>query len=197
MRFDDDLVGMPFNGEFGQRLHRRVGLAYGRAETGEIVAAYQRLPSLVHSAPIELNRDMPDVAPFDRRRRTPVEDAIPVVPADSREAGVEVLTDCRRLKDCYRIGLQVKVERIAHRCGVGFTGKIKMGDLAESMDAAVGSPSAMDGHRLLRESVDGLFQRLLDRPAIVLALPTDKTAAVILDVQPPARHDKTVPRGNA
>ena len=83
----------------------------------------------------------------------------------------------------------MEIHRLHHRRGtepVRF--QIEMGDLRERMHARIGAPRADNLGIFSRESLYGLFQRLLDRRPVGLTLPAGKTAAVIFDRDPEAGH---------
>ena len=52
-----------------ERLDRRLGLAFGGAEGGEVVLADQRLRGRVHGVGVERLRDVPDAVRSSARRR--------------------------------------------------------------------------------------------------------------------------------
>ncbi len=87
-----------------------------------------------------------------------------------------------------RHGAQMVVESVAHRVGRRLPVEVEMGDLAERVDAGVGAPGAEHRRRLAREVPDRLLDRLLDRGAVLLALPADEGAAVVFEDEPVARH---------
>ena len=80
--------------------------------------------------------------------------------------------------------------------------QVEMDGLAPGMDAGIGAPGgkAVDG--LAAEAMNGLFQRLLHRWAVVLPLPPDEGPTVIFERQLEAGHGgvspgdgRTAPRG--
>ena len=80
----------------------------------------------------------------------------------------------------------------------GVPGDVDVGDLAEGVDAGVGAAGAGDVHRLGAKFEDGVFERTLDRGAVVLTLPAGEGTAVIFERELPARHQTSrVPLGKA
>ncbi len=69
MRGDADVIAVARHIERIERLHRRLGLAIGGAERGEIVLADEVLRGVVHRVGIERTRDAPGTADLDARDR--------------------------------------------------------------------------------------------------------------------------------
>lgn len=64
------------------------------------------------------------------------------------------------------------------------------------MDAGIGATGGGDGgFGLVIERGGGLFEALLDRGAVGLALPADEMGAVIFEFQGEAGHARRVPAG--
>ena len=169
-------------------LHRRLGLAFGGAEGGEIVLADQELRRRMHGLGIQLGRDMPDLAGFQRRRAAAVQDAEQIMPRRGGKAGMEFAVRLGGVQHRDRIGPQVIVQRIAHLARLEGLFQIEMRHLAQGMHPGIGAAGAGHRHALAGEFLDRRFQRALHRGAIVLALPADKRPAVIFQGQAIARH---------
>ena len=74
--------------------------------------------------------------------------------------------------------------------------QVEVGDLSQSVYAGIRTPRAMDAYCFTSQPLHRFFQALLDGRAVVLPLPANKFAAVILDGQfprfmtPPARFQQ-------
>ncbi len=185
---DHDLVAGARHVEPVERLDRRLRLALGGAEGGEIVLAGEGLRRGVHGLVVEALGNPPDAAAVDDRRRSAIEQAIEVVAPDRRETGIEIIADGFGREDGDGLAPQMGVEGVAHRVGRPVADKVDMGDLTEGMDAGVGAPGALDHDRLAAKGGDRLFDRLLYGAAVLLTLPADIGAAVIFDGQLVAGH---------
>ena len=64
-----------------------------------------------------------------------------------------------------------------------------MGDLPQRVYSRIRTAGAMDAYGFASQTLDRFFQVLLDGRAVVLPLPADEVAAVILDGQFPPVHD--------
>lgn len=71
-------------------LHGALGLAHGRAERREIVAADQPIRGSLHRTRIEHVAQVPDLAPPENRRGTTTEDAVSIAPPFRREPRMPV-----------------------------------------------------------------------------------------------------------
>ena len=70
--------------------YRRLRLAFGGAEGGEVVMADEHLRRLVHGLGVERAEHAPGAHALERQRAAPVDDAIEIVARFGREARVEV-----------------------------------------------------------------------------------------------------------
>ena len=68
----------------------------------------------------------------------------------------------------------MKIDGVAHGVDVPLLGQIEMGDLAQRMDAGIGSSGGADSDRLARECADCSGQHTLHRDAVILRLPADE-----------------------
>src|SRR5476649_2464498 len=121
------------------------------------------------------------MAAIERRRRTAVEDAVAVAAVRRREAGMETLRHDFDLRYHDRIGLEVIVERAAHGLDRPFAAKVEMRDLAQGMDAGIGTAGALRHGALAAEGEHRVFERGLHRGSGVLALPADEGTAIVFD----------------
>ena len=80
------------------------------------------------------------------------------------------------------------IRESAHDIGAPFPVDIDMGDLMGGMNAGIGPPGGVDGRALAREAEHGLFQHVLHRDALGLALPADEGRAVVFEGDAVARH---------
>src|SRR5690606_36109222 len=78
-RGDDDEIELARDVEPVERLDRRLGLAFGGAEGGEVVLAENELSGFVHRGSVEVHGNVPDAAPVEGRPGPAVEDAVLVV----------------------------------------------------------------------------------------------------------------------
>ena len=69
-----------------ERLDRRLGLAFGGAEGGEVVLADQPLRRRVHGVDIERARHAPGAVAIERQIGAAVDDAVEIVPLASRRS---------------------------------------------------------------------------------------------------------------
>src|SRR4051794_17158447 len=65
------------------------------------------------------------------------------------------------------------------------------------MDSGIRPPGGMEGGLLPGHALERILERLLDRGAMILALPAHERPTVIFDDEPPARHGSIVPAGMA
>jgi hypothetical protein len=65
----------------------------------------------------------------------------------------------------------------------------------ERVDTGVGPARRSELRLFPRHSLKRFLERLLDRRAMVLALPSHEGPTVIFDGQPPAGHDRIAPLG--
>ena len=93
-----------------------------------------------------------------------------------------------RFQNHDRMGAQIMVQGVAHLARVKDFFQIEMGHLAQGVHPGIGTARAGYGDALSRKLRDRVFQRALDRSAIVLALPADKGRAVIFQGEAIARH---------
>src|SRR5581483_5504904 len=122
------------------------------------------------------------------RRAAAVEDAVAVVAFHGREARVEIGRD--RFGPQHRDGvrLQVEVERVPHRLDRPLPREVDMRDLAEGMDAGIGTTGAVERDGLAGEGGGRRLQRALHGRLAVLPLPAGERRAVIFQRQLVARH---------
>ncbi len=153
---DTDLVARRRDDEAIERPHRRFCLALGGAEGREVVASDERLRGLRHGRGIEVDGQPPDAIALERWRSTAREDTIEVMARRGAEAGVEVACRLSTLEHDDRQRLQVEIHRVAHAERLPRLGEIEVGNLAQRMNAGVGSPRPFHG--------DGLAAEALDRP---------------------------------
>ncbi len=112
----DDLAAFAADGETVEGLHRRLRLALGRAEGGEVVLADERLGGGMHRLGVEGRRHPPDAAGVQRRAGAAVGDA-------GRGSGASRRRSARRNRrataSAERIAtgsrLQVRVDGVADR----------------------------------------------------------------------------------
>src|SRR5690606_41955463 len=92
-------------------------------------------------------------------------------------------------------GLEMIIQRLGDPERIPVAGEIDMGDLPQCMNARIGAPGGLGAHLLAGKGENGLLQNLLDRVAVGLALPADKSGSVILDGELVAGHGypSTVP----
>ena len=171
-----------------ERLDGRLGLATGRAEGREVVPADQ-----VRWRPAPSPRGASAAAPTTRGRgRAPAAPAAPGCGSGSggpgAEAGVEVVGDLRAVDDGDRVGLEMEVERRAHRVGRPVADQLEVRDLAQRMHAGIRAAGAAHRHGLARQLVDGLGEAALHGGAGGLDLPADERRAVVFDGDAVAGH---------
>src|SRR5262249_17476328 len=82
----------------------------------------------------------------------------------------------------------MEVGGIAHGVDVGLASQIKVDHLATGVYAGIGAASGERRDGIAAKAEDGFLQGLLHRWAVVLPLPPDEGAAVILEGQFEARH---------
>ena len=158
--------------------------------------ADQRQRRGVHGLGVERPADLPRPSGIEGKRRAPVDDPIAVAPLDGGKAGVEAVVNGLGIGHGDGPGFQMVVQRLADAERFGVARDVEMDDLRQRMDAGIG-PAGGEGDDLLAaEFLDCFFQALLDRQAVVLALPADERPAVILqrELETPG-HDRTVPGG--
>lgn len=76
------------------------------------------------------------------------------------------------------------------QCVASETGRgVKVGDLADGVNAGIGAAAAIDANTLfLRDRGDGPFEHLLHRAAARLPLPAEELRAVVADDEPQIAH---------
>ena len=187
-RRDADLVAGPRHIEPVEGADRAVGLAFGGPEGREVVAPDEHRGGLLHRRLVEPPGHLPDAVRIERRRRAAVEDAVEIMPLQRRHAGAEAVGHDLGRQDGDRLGLQMRVRRVADRVGAPLLGEIEMRHLVGRVNAGIGAPGAMNPHRLAGEALDRLLDGLLHRAAVELPLPARKRRAVIFDDELVAGH---------
>ena len=162
------------------------------------MVADQRQRRGVHRLGVERPADLPRPAGIERKRRAPVDDPIAVAPLDGGETGVEAVVNGLGIGHRDGPGFQMVVQRLSDAERFGVARDVEVDDLRQRMDAGIG-PAGREGDDLLAaEFLDCFFQALLDRQAVVLALPADERTAVVFQGELEASgHDRTVPGGMA
>ena len=155
--------------------------------------ADQHLRGIVHDSDVQRQRHVPDPPCIERRARPAVQDAIQIGTFHGGNPGVEIVRNrhCLRHDDLFLA--HVGIQRFADRMGVRVLFDIDMRNLCNRMNARIRPPGTVYARLLAAKPEHGLFHRLLDRRAVVLALPAGVTAAVIFDGQFPAGHERTAP----
>ena len=177
-----------------ERLHRRLRLAFGGAEGGEVVLADERLRGRVHGVGIEPARHAPGARALQREIGAAVDDAVEVVALPCREPRIEVVGDLLGGQNRDRMRPQVRIHRIAQLVGAPVLREIDMRDLAERVHARIGAPRAGDLHGMIAAASERLGQHALHARADALHLPADERRAVILDGELVARHASMAPK---
>ena len=194
-RHDPDFVVDAMNLKPIQRLDGGARLTLRRAEAGEIMMADQARCRLRHGIGIQRNWHVPYLAHIERRGRSSVQNSVEVTPSDRRKPRVKIVIDQFDVEDGYRPRSDEEIRRAAYfMCRVG-SRQIDMRYLSGRMNPRIRPPGALDKHIHAGKIGEGFFQDRLHRRAIRLALPTDKTGAVILDGQFVSGHDRIVPAG--
>jgi hypothetical protein len=188
--FDAQLLIDAHQVEAVERLDRRLGLALGVAEGGEVVPADQALGGGVHRRMVERARHAPGAGARDREVGTAVDDAVAVVALDRREARVERLRHHFGCEHRDRVRAQMRGHGVAHGVGVPALGKIDMGHLTERMHAGVSPPGPTDLDALAAERLDRCRQQALYRQAGVLHLPTHEWGTIIFDQELVTGHGR-------
>ena len=178
-----DLLAVARYPDIRERLDRRFRLAFRGAEAGEVVMADQRQRRLVHRTGVERPADLPRLAGVEGERRAPVDDAVAVAPLDGGEAGVEAFIHLLGVGHRNGPGLQVVVQRLLDPEGLGLARDVDMRDLGQRVDARIGPPGGVGNDLLAAELLDRLFDALLDREAVLLALPADERPAIVFQRQ--------------
>ena len=95
-----------------------------------------------------------------------------------------------------RLGPDQRVEAVAQAVRGERLGDVDVRGHGERMDPGVGAAGGGERRSLAGHPRECLFQRLLDRRAMVLPLPAHERPAVIFDREPPAGHLSIVPFGD-
>src|SRR4029079_3701226 len=90
-----------------ERLDRRLRLAFGGAEGGEIMLADKRLSGPMHRRVIERHRKPPGPAALEGQGCRPIGDAIEIGAADGLETRVEVVRHRFDREHAYRMRAQM------------------------------------------------------------------------------------------
>ena len=90
---DVHVLAVAHDVELIQRLVRRFRLAFGGAESREIVLAEQLLRGAMHLVRIERPRHAPGMTEIEREIGAAVDDAIKIVALDRREPRLEIVGD--------------------------------------------------------------------------------------------------------
>ena len=175
--------------ELVERLDRRLGLALGGAEGGEIVLAYQALRGSVHGGDIKRARHPPGTAGIERQIGPAVDDAIEVMTLHRRRPGVEVVRNAFGCKDGNGMRAQMRIERVAHGIRVPILGEIDMRHLAARVHAGIGASGALHQRALAGKGCHRGGKHALHSRLRGLDLPAGKRRAVVFDGQLVARHD--------
>lgn len=104
-------------------------------------------------------------------------------------AGVEVGGDGFRGEDADAVG-QAAVERAVEAVGRDGGGQGERGDLAEGVDAGVGTAGTLGEDALAEGAMDGIGERALDGRQAGLHLPPVKPGTVVGERELPVRHGR-------
>ena len=171
-----------------ESLDRRPRLTFRRAEGREVMLTDQDLRGVVHCSFVKRMHDVPRTAPFQRQGRAPAHDAIEIVPPYRRKSRVKVLGHHVALKNSDGRGPQMMIQCGAYLAGFKRPNEIKMRYLPERMDARICPASTRDADAFRRKFEYRVFERVLNRRAVVLLLPANKRRAVIFEGETKARH---------
>ena len=171
---------MALDGDLAHQLDRRQRLAVGRPEGGKIVLADQVGGGAAHGLDLQRAERPAHRAPVDRRFDGRFDDDVGVTPTSGEVARMEVVCHWHTPLD-RDVARQVAVgaadpgERVTGAVGV------EVDDLIEAVDTGVGAASAhgLDGRH--RELGERLFQVVLNRAAVWLALPAVVSGAAVGD----------------
>ena len=155
---------------------------------GEIVPADERAGSLAHRLHVEPLLDPPGAAAIEGQRRAPVDDPIDIEAAAGAAAGVKIVGRAFGLQDRDGVLSEMGVEPLHEPERRPVALEIDVRHLSGGVNASVGPPGTMRDGRLARHAENRLFQRLLDRDAVLLSLPADERRAVIFECELEARH---------
>ena len=133
-----------------QGLDRRLGLAFGGAEGGEVVMAHQGLGGPMHRLGIQRDGDMPDSAIVQRGRAAAIEDAVEIMPRRGGKSRMEFAVHNPCVQHHHRRGPQEMIERVAHLVGRKILLQVEMRHLAQGMHAGIGAARARDRRRARR-----------------------------------------------
>ncbi len=158
--------------------------------------ADEGLGGLVHRPGVERRLHPPGAAAVERERRAAVDDAVKIMAGAGAAPGVETGIGGLGLENRDRMGMKQRVQPLAETEWIPCALKVDMRDLAQRMHAGVGAPGAMGGRALARHGEKRVLQRLLDRKAILLALPADERRAVIFEGELETRHRRSIRAGS-
>ncbi len=144
------------------------------AEAGEIMVADQGLGRVLHGRRIERGGHVPEAARLQGQRCAAVEDAVAICPVRRREPGMEVLIHFLDIDHGRRARVEMEVDGVLDRVGVGGFLQVRMRDLPQGVHAGVGPSCRMQGDGLAAERKDGLLDRSWTDGPVILALPTDE-----------------------
>src|SRR5476651_982526 len=164
-----------------KRFHRRLSLAFGRAEGREIMIANQPLRRRVHGRGIEWARRTPRAIAIEREIGPAIFDAIKIMPLDRGEARVKRWRHFFSSDNGDRMRAQVRVKRVAYCIRIALNIQIEMRHLTQRMHARVGAAGALHRELLARKCQNRRDNVPLHGRAIILDLPADERRVVIFD----------------
>ena len=150
--------------------------------------ADERARRLLHRRGVEFALHTPGAAALEGQRRAAIDDAIEVMAHDRAAARVEMVCGPLGFEHGDGMGNEMRVDRLAQAPAPPLAFEIDMRDLPHRVNAGVGAAGAVDDEALAGQRRQRLFQRLLHRGAVRLALPTRVIRAVVFDRQLVARH---------
>src|SRR5580698_1451310 len=154
--------------------------AGGRGEGGEIVLAGEFSGGGIHGGFVERPGIEKNVAVIERKKDGAAGDAVFVRFGLSQPAGVESLADFLGGDDAD--GMRQHGIHAALKFGGGEIGmRFEVGDLAQGVDSPVGAAGAVNGHALLGDFLEGVFEGALDGGDFGLELPAVEVGAVVGD----------------
>jgi hypothetical protein len=172
---------LPPHADAEQAAHAAVLVVHLRGEGAEIVLPLQVLCGLGHRGDVEPLGDVPGRV-LERTARRPVEDAVAVVLAARRVAGVKVARDLAHAADGYVLG-EERVQPGEESLGREPGARLEARDLPEGVYARVRAARRDDANVFLGDFGEGSFELAHAGSQVGLNLPACEAASRILDQQ--------------
>ena len=189
LQFDRKTVAAAGHLEPAQSADRVLCPAPGGAEGGEVSLAGEERGGAAHAREVQAAGNVPVAGVVERRSVRTEEKKVTVGLGEGAELGVKGKVDFPGFKNGDARRRQA-VEGAGERVGRDSRARVKVGHLAESVDAGIGSSRCLENKLFTGDALEGHLQHFLDGGALRLDLPAVERQAVVFEEKayvPPPR----------